>query len=337
MKSQQPKNDDVTGQDPVLPEDRFLRTFLGSLALDYAIRQGLIARLAKGDPLPDGPMTTTLSTLLQDAGVVKGGGLTDAFLEVWSQRREILEKKLSFLMLAARDVVSHFDDLMGDLPRFMGQSETFALFRYDRALSTDQTALDSTRPWVEYVTALSRAEAPHLAPRLPLEGVENLLEIGGNTGVMARAILDLHPDMHGVILDLPAVCALAENERVNYPRLKFVAGDARRGAWPDVKGYVADAVLFKSVLHDWPESDAKTMIGRAVEYLPSGGRVIVCERGVFGDGPMPFSMTANVVFAPFYREPTWYEAAFDAAGLKDIARSTVLLDMPFHIVSGVLP
>ncbi|MEO1640532.1 MAG: class I SAM-dependent methyltransferase [Pseudomonadota bacterium] len=320
-------------QTPHLPEDAFLAQFLGAMALEFAMRQGLIDQWASGTPLPKTQSAMVLRAMLASSGVIDDAGLTPAFRAVLDQRREVLVEKLRFLRLAAKDVVNGLDHLLTDLPSFMGQSETFALFRYDQAKTTSPEHIAATRPWVTYVTALSRAEAPVLAPLLPLAGARWLLEIGGNTGVMARAALDLHPDLQAVICDLPAVCAIGE-EMNDHPRLAFAPGDARAPDWPDVAGAQPDTVLFKSVLHDWPRKDAEAMIDRALAHLAPGGRLIICERGAFGQATLPFSMTANLVFAPFYRPPGDYAAAFAARGMANIAQVDTMLDMPFHIVSG---
>lgn len=320
----------------LLPEDAFLDQFLGAMALDLALRQGVIDRMMSGETLPQTKGGAILGQMLTASGVIADGALTPAFIAVMSQRRTILEQKLRFLCLAARDVVNGLDNLLGDLPTFMGQSETFALFRYDKAMQTDAAAIAATRPWVDYVTALSEAEAPVLVPHFPLAGVARLLEIGGNTGVIAREALRLHTGLHAAVLDLPAVCAIGRENRA-HPRLAFVAGDARTPDWPLVMGKNPDAVLFKSVLHDWPDPHVNAMLDRAVAHLAPGGRIIICERGAFGGGSMPFSMTANLVFAPFYRPPEFYQAAFTARGLTDITQVDVDMDMRFHIVSGRKP
>jgi hypothetical protein len=318
----------------MLPEDAFLDQFLGAMALDLALRQGVIDRMLKGEAMPQTKGGAILGQMLAASGVIADGALTPAFIAVMSQRRTILEQKLRFLCLAARDVVNGLDNLLGDLPTFMGQSETFALFRYDKAMQTDAAAIAATRPWVDYVTALSEAEAPVLVPHFPLDGASRLLEVGGNTGVIAREALRLHPDLQATVLDLPAVCEIGR-EIGAHARLGFVAGDARTPDWPQVKDRQPDAILFKSVLHDWPEHHANAMLDRAVAHLAPGGRLIVCERGAFGSGAMPFSMTSNLVFAPFYRPPEFYHAAFKARGMTDLAQVDVDMDMRFHVISGV--
>jgi len=318
----------------MLPEDAFLDQFLGAMALDLALRQGVIDRMLAGEAMPGTKGGVILGQMLAASGVLADGVLTPAFLAVMSKRRVILEQKLRFLCLAARDVVHGLDNLLGDLPTFMAQSETFALFRYDKAMQTDAAALTATRPWVDYVTALSEAEAPVLVPHFPLKGVARLLEVGGNSGVIAREALRLNLELHAAVFDLPAVCAIGR-EIGAHTRLSFVAGDARTPDWPLVGGQNPDAVLFKSVLHDWPEHHASAMLDRAAAHLAPGGKIIICERGAFGGGPMPFSMASNLVFAPFYRPPEFYHAALSARGLTAISQVDVQMDMQFHIVSGV--
>lgn len=316
-----------------LPEDAFLEQFIGAMALESALRNGLIDALHAGHPMPHSRSAGILSALLESNGVLAEGKLTAAFTKVIDERRSILEQKLRFLRLAAKDVTNGLDDLLGDLPAFMAQSETFALFRYDKAMRTDQEALAATRSWVDYVTALSQAEAPALVPHLPLQGARRLLEVGGNTGVIARAALEMNPDLTAAILDLPAVCAIGE-EMGPHSRLTFVPGDARAPDWPLVGGARPDVIMFKSVLHDWPQDRAMLMLERAIDHLAPSGRVIICERGAFASGPLPFWMTANLVFAPFYRPASDYHAALAAGGLSDVVQSDVALDMTFHIVSG---
>lgn len=319
-----------------LPEDAYLTQFGGAMAIEFALRKGLFDELLAGKKMPDTKGANILATLLNDAGALDGEDLSAEFVEILKSRRHIIENKLKFLRLAATDIVKNFDDLLGNLPEFMSDSETFKLFRYDRAMTTDAEALAATRPWVEYVSALSLAEAPALVPALPLDGVMNLLEVGGNSGVIARAILEAHPNLLMTVLDLPAVCAIG-TENDPHARLEFHPGDARITPWPQVHGSQPQGVLFKSVLHDWPEDQAIGMLRRAADQLPSGGRIIVCERGPLGRQPMPFSMTANLVFAPFYRSSERYVEALQEMGFKDVQTASVELDMSFHIVYGHKP
>ncbi|MEH6830172.1 MAG: methyltransferase [Sulfitobacter sp.] len=244
-----------------------------------------------------------------------------------------LKRRADFVALAACDVLMHGDSLLSDPQAFQRAAATFRFFRYDRALGTGAAHLEDTAPWADYVSDLTAREGPDLGPLIPLEGVGHLLEVGGNTGVFARGLLELNAGLRATVLDLPAVCHLGARRRpeVLADRLAFLAGDAREIAWP-----AGDAVLFKSVLHDWTEEAAELMLNKAVQHVPVGGRVIICERGPIAAERVMHGATAaaNLVFAQYYRPPEFYEAVLEAAGLRVLPRRSVTLDMAFHVVAG---
>ncbi len=76
---------------------------------------------------------------------------------------------------------------------------------------------------------------------------------------------------------------------------------------------------------------------QAGSVLPVGGRIIVCERGVFNDmdaAVKNINTLTNLVFSPFYRTPDFYVELMECAGLV-VTQSSVELDMTFHITTGV--
>ncbi|WP_295544379.1 methyltransferase [uncultured Thiohalocapsa sp.] len=310
----------------------------GLVALDVALRRGLIARLL-AMPLPETDIAPILCGLLEDAGVVerRAGMVTLAAgpARDWAGRLEDLAARTSFVRQAAADLVLGLDDLCHDLPGFMARSETFRLFRYNRALATSPAALRDTRAWVSYVEALTREEAPCLAPLIPLDGVSHLLEVGGNTGLFAEALLARQPALCATVLDLPAVCAIGEERSGRSKRLRFAPGDARKDDWNALAG-TFEAVLFKSMLHDWCDEAARAMLETAVSSLPAGGRIIICERGAWQDETGRRTGTANianVVFAPFYRAPQVYEGWLTELGCT-VSRQSIDLDMMFHVLDA---
>lgn len=316
----------------IAPEDAYLDRFLGAFALEYAIRRGVIDRMADGRGWPDDLPENPLRPMLETARIVEGRRLAPGFAALWATRRTLLCARLDFIVMAARDIALRFDDIAGGrLDRFMPASETFALFRYDKALGTDADSLAATRRWCSYVGALTEAEAPLLLAALDLSASPRILEIGGNTGVLARAILSRHPGHSVTVMDLPAVCAIG-SEGPAIPGLSFVAGDARRDPMPPVAGARPDAVLFKSVLHDWQDDDAFDLLSRAAAAIDPGGEIVICERGPFRPGALAFPMVANLVFAPFYRDPDIYRAMLERLGLTIVEHKTIDLDMPFQIL-----
>jgi SAM-dependent methyltransferase len=307
------------------------------MALEFAIRSGLIGRLANCDnPL----MPTDLCAILQRAEVVAGSAPCPDFLSDWLHHRDELTARAAILRYAASDITQHGDSLWTDLPAFMQQFATFRCFDYRPA--ADGQSDPATQSWVNYVSALT--ETPSLLPHLmlPLQGT--VLEIGGNSGRVARHILTRHLDLTMTVLDLPVVCRTVRADPRNQAfgaRLTFAAGDLRRTDLATVAGSVPDVILLKSVLHDWPDKEAATLIQAALNALPPSGRLIIAERGAFAAASLPnLSMRAvgNSVFSPFYRDPAAYVAMIHAQSCRaTIDCKNLMLDMAWHVLTITLP
>lgn len=325
------------------PEDAFIPDATALAALRTALAARFVDGLQAGQPDASAALESLphLTAVLERSGVLQRAGagfaLTPSFRAVFTSRGRYLAARLDFIALAMRDLLAHGDSLFRDLPRFMARSETFALFRYDRARGTDALSLDRTRPWVDYVTGRTLVEAPYLVSAIPLDGVSRLLEIGGNTGAFALALLARKPDMEAVVVDLPAVCAIGQGFASGQPhaaRLRFVAADARCDPLPGP----VDLVLFKSVLHDWPEPEAGALIDRAASTLAPGGRIAICERAPLEaqDAPPGPARAEEWVFAPFFRPALVYARILQARGFGvQVSRPSSVL--PFHLVVGTPP
>lgn len=343
------------------PEDAYLNNFLGVVALDAALKRGIVEKLAQQASIPLSALglaqraSNILLAMLVQNGVCQyvGGansddpdiGLTAAFSSVYASRRDILEQKLNFTRLAARDLLDGFPDLLFDLPKFMERSQTFALFRYDKAIDCTPENVEHTRLWTEYVTALTESEAAGLLSIIDLKGCRRMLEIGGNTGAFSLQLLQHYPEMQATIMDLPVVCRLGEEYARGKPgadRLQFSPGDARRDPWPQIANQNPDLIVFKSVLHDWPEPDTAMMLDRAMEVLAPGGCVMICERGPLEDETLgsdnsvglPFAMASNLVFSPFYRPAEFYVDALLRRGFDRPEVRQVKIEMTFNVVSA---
>lgn len=273
--------------------------------------------LAKGWPGPDpaGSFVMSDSGLMAEAalflphltGTEAGAIAGRAFLDnELAEDSDGLRARLAFLRTAIRDVALYGDLILSDPEAFMERAETFTLFDYSQARDTSAAALAATKPWVDYVSTLTRAEAPTLVPLIDIPVGALVLEPGGNSGAFARALVPVVRPARHVVFDLPAVCALGQ-ARGDVPGLSFAPGDMRRDDWRGTAGGGPDVVLFKSVLHDWPLEDAADLLARARAAIAPGGRIIIAERGRFAGMTSGTAMDyANLVFAPFYRDPQTY-------------------------------
>lgn len=120
------------------------------------------------------------------------------------------------------------------------------------------------------MAAGGRMHALVLAAALDLDGVATVCDVGGGTGDLLAALLELVPGLTGTLLDLPEVVQRA----VTHPRLTPVGGDA----FLDVpSGF--DLYLLVNVLHDWSDADAVTILDRVGRAAAAGGgaRIVVVD------------------------------------------------------------
>ena len=121
-------------------------------------------------------------------------------------------------------------------------------------------------------TCLTKYEAQVCLRHHPFDSHARILDIGGNSGEFALRICREHPRILATVFDLPLVCEVGRKHVSPEPesdRITFVKGNALED---DLPGDF-DPVIFKSVLHDWPEEAARRLLGRASRALkPSEAR-----------------------------------------------------------------
>ncbi|XP_055828722.1 trans-resveratrol di-O-methyltransferase-like [Solanum dulcamara] len=102
------------------------------------------------------------------------------------------------------------------------------------------------------------------------EGLKSLVDVGGGTGSVAKAIAEAFPQINCTVLDLPHVIEGLEGSK----NLSFVGGDMFKSV-PS-----ADAILLKWILHDWGNEDCIKLLNKCKEAIPSkenGGKVIIID------------------------------------------------------------
>ncbi|KAA0037695.1 myricetin O-methyltransferase-like [Cucumis melo var. makuwa] len=105
------------------------------------------------------------------------------------------------------------------------------------------------------------------------EGLRSLVDVGGGAGAMAKAIVEAFPHINCFVLDLPQVVA-NQKPKQHIQNLHFIEGDMFQKIPP------ANAVLLKSILHDWNDEESIKILKKCKESIPSrgeGGKVIIIE------------------------------------------------------------
>ncbi|XP_057447810.1 trans-resveratrol di-O-methyltransferase-like [Lotus japonicus] len=94
------------------------------------------------------------------------------------------------------------------------------------------------------------------------DGLESLIDVGGGTGTVAKAIAESFPHLKCIVFDLlHVVVGLQGTEN-----LKYVEGDMFKKIPP------ADAILLKWILHDWSDEECLTILKKCKEALKSKGK-----------------------------------------------------------------
>ncbi|KAK7312841.1 hypothetical protein VNO77_37021 [Canavalia gladiata] len=92
--------------------------------------------------------------------------------------------------------------------------------------------------------------------------LESLVDVGGGTGIMAKAIAKAFPQLQCTVFDLPhVVAALQGSENLNY-----VGGDMFESIPP------ADAILLKYILHDWNDEECLKILKKCKEAITGKGK-----------------------------------------------------------------
>ncbi|MFG3280518.1 methyltransferase [Streptomyces sp. NPDC048111] len=103
----------------------------------------------------------------------------------------------------------------------------------------------------------------------------SVTDVGGGDGTLLAAVLTAHPALAGVVLDSAQGLAQTPGTLERHgltDRCSPAPGDFFRS----VPGG-SDLYLIKSVLHDWNDDQAVTILSHCREVLPPAGRVLVVE------------------------------------------------------------
>jgi len=103
----------------------------------------------------------------------------------------------------------------------------------------------------------------------------SIVDVGGGNGAMLAAILQRHPDLQGVLFDMPEVAERARRGPIGSlpsARCRVEGGDF----FSEVPAG-ADAYLLRHVIHDWQDDAAMVILRNCREAMNPNGRILVVE------------------------------------------------------------
>ena len=149
-------------------------------------------------------------------------------------------------------------------------------------------------------------------------GISSIVDIGGGEGQLLRKILELNPEMRGVVLDMPANIETTNqdlDDQTCVGRCSFIGGD-----FFDSVPEGADAYLLSGVIHDWDDDQAVTILRNCRRAMAKNGRVLLVDMVVPEDDATCFSklLDLNMLVMTGGRERSKAEfcALLDSADYK---------------------
>jgi SAM-dependent methyltransferase len=328
--------------------DPFIKDIVSARALSTAFELRLIDYLINRQPVsfddfkkefrgnPQGP--PFLLDLLRANNVLEGSQgeirLTQLF-EKALQYRDLLEAKLGLARFVLPDFMDLFTTLIHSPDRLGSNARISDFFCYLRGFEATPENYELTKRWMRVTTTFTKYEAPVCMKFHDFSRYRRILDIGGNSGEFALQICRRYPGVSATIFDLPLVCEIGREHIRSEPeahRISFIKGNALTDPLP--QGF--DLITFKSMLHDWPEKEAKQFIEKASNSLEPGGTLLIFERGpleVRGK-TLPYSMIPFLLFFHSFRSPVVYEEQFKNLGFQDIKVERVNLETPFYLVTA---
>ncbi len=189
-----------------------------------------------------------------------------------------------------------------------------------------------------YMAALTHRWVPAILASHDFSRARSIVDVGGGNGVLLSAILAAFPQAKGVVFDSPAGIGGAaprlEKARVSQ-NCRIVAGD-----FFDAVPEASDTYILKSVLHDWNDEQAVTILKNCRRAMCPESTLVVIER-VLPERILPQGAHREIVMMDMHmlvatggreRTVSQYNAMFAAAGLAAIAAEPTR--SPFTIMTA---
>ncbi len=168
------------------------------------------------------------------------------------------------------------------------------------------------------MTSFSGMVAPAAIEAYDFSGIRVLVDVAGGHGGVLTGVLAKHPQMRGVLCDLPHVIDGARPRIASLglaDRCQTVACDMF-AAIPDG----GDAYIMKHIIHDWDDERAGVILRNIRRVLPKDGRVLLLESVVAPGNEPDFSKVIDLemLLLPGGRERTAdeFRALFAANGFE---------------------
>ncbi|XP_038584568.1 acetylserotonin O-methyltransferase 2 [Micropterus salmoides] len=148
---------------------------------------------------------------------------------------------------------------------------------------------------------------------------QNIIDLGGCTGALAREMVKAYPSSSVSVFDLPQVVEMAQKHfSQENDAVAFLTGDFFSGELPP-----ADLYVLARIIHDWPEEKSLALLKKIYDICKPGGGVLLVEALLFENrrGPVmaqTFSLNMLVQTEGRERPPSEYTKILNKSGFSNI-------------------
>jgi hypothetical protein len=126
------------------------------------------------------------------------------------------------------------------------------------------------------MTDMTRLVTPDVLRAYDFGAISHLMDVGGGSGELIGAVAKKYPNLRGTVFDLPRCAEVANHhfDRLGISdRAGFLAGDFFQSIPAG-----ADAIILKSVIHDWSDERSCIILRNCRQALPKDGTLLLVER-----------------------------------------------------------
>jgi O-methyltransferase domain len=167
---------------------------------------------------------------------------------------------------------------------------------------------------------------------------QDVADLGGGTGVMLAALLEEHPSLRGILVDLETTAVLAQAlfEERGLTSQASVRAQSFFEPLP-----VADVYLLSWILHDWPDDQATAILANCAAAAKPTSRILVVEQMFESDdvarGVASMHLLMLMLYGGRERSRQDFDRLADPAGLVRIAEHALgdgFLALEYRTVSA---
>jgi hypothetical protein len=192
------------------------------------------------------------------------------------------------------------------------------------------------RRFTEFVNAFGIPQGRVIAERIDFAPYHCVLDVAGGPGGIAIQIGLKHPHLRGIIMDLPPVCAIAQEHIQRsglVDRFTTAPADLFKGPYPQG----SDVIILGYILHDWNDTQCHTILRHCFTALPPQGLLLIAEKVLNND----FSGTRVGLMMDLHmlvvsdggareRSEAEYRALLEQTGFRDV--DVIRLDAPRDLI-----